>query len=203
MKKILFAGLIFIFLLAGVSATSTSGVITFPTTGSEIGHNAIIDFNVSDDQDLNYLIKGVGVWATIGDVNVIGDYNVATGIANGSCVANDSDGNSTGQVRCQLSVSTTGIRNDGDYTLTIFSFGSDNAVDSNSSNVFSIIREYDITLDPDINKYSQKDMEDLTESGIGEAIREFAIWVGFIVLVFVIIFLIFKGKDALKKMKGQ
>lgn len=52
--------------------------------------------------------------------------------------------------------------------------------------------------DPDINKFTQSDIQDLTESGIGEGLRSAVVWIGLIVLVIVIGFLIARSKKAIK-----
>lgn len=55
-----------------------------------------------------------------------------------------------------------------------------------------------VASDPDINKYSQKDLQELTESGIGEGMRASVVWVALIVLIIVVTFLIIKGRKAIK-----
>ena len=55
-----------------------------------------------------------------------------------------------------------------------------------------------VTADADINAYSQADLQDLTEAGIGEGMRSAVVWVALIVLIIVVAFLIKKGKSAIK-----
>lgn len=55
-----------------------------------------------------------------------------------------------------------------------------------------------VANDQDINKYDQDDLQDLTESGIGEGLRSAVVWVGLIVLILVVTFIIVRGKKALK-----
>ena len=192
MNKFIATILIFSMLLGVASATTTMGRIYYPAGGEEIGHTLVVDFNFADDTDVNYHIKGIVVSVQLGDVNIITDYNTATGFnSTGGCFS-DTDTNSTGQVRCQISASTAAIRNDGTYTLTTSGAGSDLATDTNTSASFSIIRGYRISADSDINSYTHEDMQDLTNTGIAETLRNFILFVGFIVVVLVMIFVIGK-----------
>ncbi len=60
-----------------------------------------------------------------------------------------------------------------------------------------------VANDPDINKFSQADLQDLTESGVGEGLRGLVVWIPLIVLVLVLTFLIVKGKLAGRKASGR
>lgn len=55
-----------------------------------------------------------------------------------------------------------------------------------------------VANDPDINKYSTSDIQDLTESGMGEGLRSAIIWIGIIVLIVVVSWLVMKVKKLLK-----
>lgn len=182
-----------ILLSSFIFATTTMGVINFPTTGDTVGLNFIADFNLSDDQDVNYFLKEVTLWISINDVNVLTDFNIASsyGQSNG-CIARG-DNNSTGSLQCTIRLSTA-VREiaEGTATMKIWGFGSDDAVDSNTSNAFLIVKSYRIQDDPDINSFSQEDIQDLTQSGIAETIRNIVILLGFIVAIIVILFIAMK-----------
>ncbi len=53
--------------------------------------------------------------------------------------------------------------------------------------------------DPDINKFEQADIQDLAESGVGEGLRGFIIWIPLIVLVVVLIWLKVRAVRGAKK----
>ncbi len=199
-----FTIIIFILLMLSgfMLATTTTGVITFPSGGETVGHNFTADFNLSDTEDANYSQKTVLITIAINDINVLTDLNLSVPLADGRCSATDgADGLDTnvGSVNCQLNVSTTvsGI-NEGSATMRVSTSASDSATDINTSLGFTILKSYRIQDDSDVNKYSQTDIQDLSESGIGEGTREVVVWIAFIVLVFVAIFVMRKAV-ALKK----
>jgi len=55
-----------------------------------------------------------------------------------------------------------------------------------------------VSADADINSYTQGDLQDLTEAGIGDGMRSAVVWVALVVLIVVVTFLIAKGKKAIK-----
>ncbi len=199
-NKILITSLILLMLAGFIFATTTTGVINSPTIGDIVGHNYVADFNLADDVDNNYFIKTVQFWISINDVNVLPDFNVGSSYGeSNSCVARGSDNNSTGSLQCTINVSTA-VReiSEGTATMTIHSYGSDDVVDTNTSNAFEIIKSYRIQDDEDVNSYTQADIQDLAESGVGEGERTFIILIGSIITVLILIFVAIKIKEVKK-----
>lgn len=60
-----------------------------------------------------------------------------------------------------------------------------------------------VANDPDINQFTQSDLQDLTESGVGEGMRGFVVWIPLIVLILVLTFLVVKAKGGLRKAGGR
>ena len=60
---------------------------------------------------------------------------------------------------------------------------------------------YDIDNDPDINKYTKEDLEDLTKAGIGTAGREVVVNLDFIIFLVIILFIL--GLIAAVWLKGK
>ncbi len=60
-----------------------------------------------------------------------------------------------------------------------------------------------VSNDPDINSFTQSDIQDLTEAGVGEGLRGVIVWIPLIVLILVISFLIVRAQMAKRKAMGK
>ena len=63
--------------------------------------------------------------------------------------------------------------------------------------------EYDITTDPDVNSYTQSNIQDLTQSGIGEGLRTFVVWIPVIVIMLIVLFWLGLGLARRKRLEGK
>ena len=61
--------------------------------------------------------------------------------------------------------------------------------------------DYDIANDPDLNKFTTSDMEEIAKSGVGHSMQQSAAMVGFVVLIVIMIALLGMFAYAINKLR--